>query len=210
MRRIAGLPVEARRHGDGDETDCHDGEVNPTMQSRWHLPIQPGRIEVAPEQHDLEEQQRDCPHTGRAAEPGEQHLGRHGLDEKQQEGAECDGGAVQGAHSPVSHRASGQFGVGRYGDESEVPERLSLDGDLDNAAGEARRSAQRSVREPELRSVADHLAGQDARGRRQVGIGNIRRLTNRKTPWRSAPRGLKYAVRQDATYVAVFPVCLPF
>jgi hypothetical protein len=44
------------------------------------------RIEIAEEQHRLEEDKASDPDRGRSAKRGQQPLGRHGLDGKEQKG----------------------------------------------------------------------------------------------------------------------------
>jgi hypothetical protein len=58
-------------------------------------------IEVAQQQHALEEQHRGGPNTGRTAEPRQHGLAQHGLDEEQQKRTEENGANVQQA---ANHR----------------------------------------------------------------------------------------------------------
>ena len=48
----------------------------------------PVRIEIAPEQGCLEKEHGRKPDRGGPSEPGEDHLGDHGLDLEEQEGAQ--------------------------------------------------------------------------------------------------------------------------
>jgi hypothetical protein len=69
-----------RRRAEGEDRDVDDG-----LPSRGQLAIEKVRVEVAEEQHDLEEQHARAPDGRSAAEPRQDHLGNDGLDLEQEE-----------------------------------------------------------------------------------------------------------------------------
>ena len=71
------------------------------------------RVEVAAEQHGLEEHHGDRPHRGRAAENGQDHAREHRLHGEQQKSAGEDGGREYGEDQPGMRRGRDGLRPGR-------------------------------------------------------------------------------------------------
>ena len=84
-RREGGRQAERQRQ----HSERHQGEMQCQRVNIAQPAIKGERIAVAGEQHCLEEAHRDRPHRGRAAEPGQDHLGENRLHgEQEQRGQE--------------------------------------------------------------------------------------------------------------------------
>jgi hypothetical protein len=70
--------------------------VQAELQARRRKAAQKVGIEIAQQQHRLEEDQRRVPDIGRAAEQRQRHLREQRLDQEQEPGAEEDGRRKKG------------------------------------------------------------------------------------------------------------------
>ena len=93
---VAGrLPAAAGNDGQRDQRDDEERDVQPHLRARSEPVHGEIRIRIAGEERRLEEDEARGPDGRRAAEPRENLLRHHGLDEEQQEGADEDRGGVE-------------------------------------------------------------------------------------------------------------------
>jgi hypothetical protein len=79
-----------KTNASGQHADMDDG-----LELQRHARAEEMGVDVAEQQHGLEEDESRVPHRRRAAQERQRHLGEHRLDLEQQPRAQEDGGAEQ-------------------------------------------------------------------------------------------------------------------
>ena len=99
--RMGGAAAEVRPDqslcSQRDDGDGEQREIEQLSAAVEGMAGQPVRVDVAEQQRELEEDQAGEPDRGRAAERGQQLLGRHRLNQKEEKRREKDGKAVEGS-----------------------------------------------------------------------------------------------------------------